>query len=62
MLAVPECKLVIEGFTPNKEVIHHVPTISLIILLLNMLESNRKHVYMDEVQANMSLFIVTVVN
>ena len=58
MLAVPECKLVIEGFTHNKEVIYHVPTINLIILLLNMLELNTKHAYMDEVQADMSLFIV----
>jgi len=62
MLTVPECKLVIEGFTHNKEVIYHVPTISLIILLLNVLEFNRKHAYMDEVQADMSLFVVTAVN
>jgi len=62
MLVVPECKLLIEGFTHNKEVIFHVPTINLIIMLLNMLEFNRKHAYMDEVQAHMSLFIVTAVN
>jgi len=55
MLTAPECKLVIDGFTYNKEVIYHVPTTRLIILLLNMLEFNRKHSYMDEVQANMSL-------
>jgi hypothetical protein len=62
MLAVQECKLLIEGFTHNKEVTYHVPTINLIILLLNMLEFNRKHAYMDEVQAEMSIFIVTAVN
>jgi len=33
-----------------------------IILMLNVLEFNRKHAYMDEVQADMSLFIVTAVN
>jgi len=62
MLAVLECKPVIEVFTHNIEVIYHVPTISLIILLLNMLEFNRKHAYMDVVQADMSLFTVTAVN
>jgi hypothetical protein len=62
MLAVLECKLVIEGFNHNKEVICHVPTINLIISLLNMLEFNRKHAYMDEVQADMSLFTVAAVN
>jgi hypothetical protein len=49
MPAVQECKLVIEGFTHNNEVTYHAPTIHL-ILLLNMLEIDGKHAYIDKVQ------------